>query len=302
VSDLNALVTDNAALVAGGLALVAAVLALALLVVARRARRLEARLDGLTRGEDGRDLAAVLDAHLARVQAVSRRQDELDAHAGALDAQALRSLQGVGFVRFNTFEDTGGNQSFALALLDESESGFVVSSLHSRTATRLYAKAVLAGKAETSLSSEENEAMDLARAKRPVRPAAPTARASGGRTASLPSVPAPADSSAAASAAKAAPAAAPKTAPPPAAAPARTAAPARAAAPIRTATPVATSDRKSGGGGETTGRTAAAKGQSKGNEVAETDPDADSERTGRKPGRPTAGELISGQGTDTRGS
>jgi hypothetical protein len=145
VSDLNALVTDNAALVAGGLALVAAVLAVALLVVARRARRLEARLDGLTRGEDGRDLAAVLDAH-----------------AGALDAQALRSLQGVGFVRFNTFEDTGGNQSFALALVDPAGNGVVINSLHARNQTRLYGKAIRGGTAEGALSAEEAEALKIA--------------------------------------------------------------------------------------------------------------------------------------------
>jgi hypothetical protein len=165
VSDLNALVTDNAALVAGGLALAAAILAVALVVVARRARRLVARLDGLTRGEDGRDLGAVLDAHLARVQAVARRQDELDAHAGALDAQALRSIQGVGLVRFNTFEDTGGNQSFALALVDPAGNGVVINSLHARNQTRLYGKAIRGGAAEGALSTEESEALKLALAR-----------------------------------------------------------------------------------------------------------------------------------------
>ena len=77
----------------------------------------------------------------------------------------------MGLVRFNPFPDTGGNQSFALALLDESDDGFVVSSLHSRTGTRIYAKAVVGGKADTSLSTEENEAIDQARARRRFGPA-----------------------------------------------------------------------------------------------------------------------------------
>jgi hypothetical protein len=293
-------ITSNLAAIA--LVLAGLCLVTMLVLQAMQISRLRQRLEMLTRGSDGTSLEAVIGGHLETVHQVGRDLDELTARTAVLESSARHHFARLGLVRFNPFPDTGGNQSFALALIDESESGFVVSSLHSRTATRLYAKAVLAGKAETSLSAEETEAMDLARARKPVRPTTPTARATGGRTAGLPSVPAPADSSAAATAAKAAPAAAPKTAPAPAAAPARTATPARAAAPVRTATPVATSDRKSGGGGETTGRTAAAKGQSKGNEVAATDPDADSERTGRKPGRPTAGELISGQGTDTRGS
>ena len=167
VSDLNALVTENAAFFIAGLVLALGALAVALVLVARRARRLEARLDALTRGEDGRDLAGVLDAHLAKVLAVARRQDELDAHAVVLDAQAGRSVQGVGVVRFNTFEDTGGNQSFALALVDPAGNGVILNSLHARNQTRLYARVVRAGAAEGALSAEEAEALQLAADPRP---------------------------------------------------------------------------------------------------------------------------------------
>ncbi len=165
MSDLNALVTQNAAVFIGGLVLVIAALALALLLVARRGRRLEARLEALTRGEDGRNLAGVLDAHLAKVLAVARRQDELDAHAVLLETQAGRSVQGVSVVRFNNFEDTGGNQSFVLALLDPAGDGAVINSLHARNQTRLYAKAVRAGAAEGALSDEEAEAIRVATAR-----------------------------------------------------------------------------------------------------------------------------------------
>jgi hypothetical protein len=165
VSDLNAPVIDNAALVVGLLLLAVIVLALALVLVARRTRRTEARLDALTRADDGRSLAGVLDAHLERVEAVAARQDRLDAHAGALDVQALRSVQGVALVRFNTFDDTGGNQSFALALVDPAGDGVVVNSLHARNQTRLYAKAIQGGAAEGALSAEETEALRLATAR-----------------------------------------------------------------------------------------------------------------------------------------
>jgi len=165
VSDLNALVTENAAFFIAGLALVVGALAVALVLVARRARRLEERLDGLTRGEDGRNLAGVLDAHLAKVLAVARRQDELDAHGVLLDTQAGRSVQGVALVRFNTFEDTGGNQSFVLALVDPAGNGVILNSLHARNQTRLYARAVRAGAAEGTLSDEEAQALELAAAR-----------------------------------------------------------------------------------------------------------------------------------------
>ena len=130
-----------------------------LVFVARRARRLEALLTALTRGDDGKSLANVLEAHLDKVYAVARRQDELDGRTAALEERSRHTLQGVSLVRFNNFDDTGGNQSFALALADPEANGVVLSSLHARNQTRVYGKAVARGAAEGALSAEESEAL-----------------------------------------------------------------------------------------------------------------------------------------------
>ena len=122
---------------------------------------------------DLRSLDAVLDAHLDKVLAVARELDELSARSAVLEAANRRTIQRVGLVRFNPFEDTGGNQSFALALTDASGTGFVVSSLHSRTGTRVYAKAVTEGRSDGALSAEEGEALRLALATPAPRPAEP---------------------------------------------------------------------------------------------------------------------------------
>jgi hypothetical protein len=71
-------------------------------------------------------------------------------------------VQHVGLVRYNPFQDTGGDQSFALALLDKQGDGVVISSLHSRTMTRFYAKPIKAGIAVVSLSEEEVKAVQQA--------------------------------------------------------------------------------------------------------------------------------------------
>jgi uncharacterized protein DUF4446 len=79
-----------------------------------------------------------------------------------LEGNSRRAIQRVGLVRFNPFEETGGNQSFAFALLDARGDGFVVSSLHARTGTRVYAKALAEGQADAALSTEEAQAVELA--------------------------------------------------------------------------------------------------------------------------------------------
>jgi hypothetical protein len=141
----------------------------ALLLIAWLARRLgqaRARLDALTRGVDGTDLAAVLDRHLDTVFRVARQVDELAARTTVVEDGSRLAFQRIGLVRFNPFEDTGGNQSFAFALLDANLDGFVLSSLHARSGTRLYAKALTAGRAASQLSQEESEAVRLAMAGR----------------------------------------------------------------------------------------------------------------------------------------
>jgi len=150
--------------------LAAAVVLLLVLVIflARQTGRLRRRLESLTRGADGTSLDGVLDAHLDKVEVVGRELDHLSARSAVLEAATRRSIQRVGLVRFNPFEDTGGNQSFALALTDAAGSGFVLSSLHSRTGTRIYAKAVAEGQAEGALSQEEAEALRRALAPRPL--------------------------------------------------------------------------------------------------------------------------------------
>jgi hypothetical protein len=160
--DLDALVGPYLAPLTVALAAAILILLVFILVLGRRVGRLGRRVRELTRGEEGRDLGAVLDAHLDKVLEVSRELDEVIVRTAVVERQGKRAIQRIGLVRFNPFEDTGGNQSFALALLDGAGDGIVVSSLHSRSGTRLYAKAIAAGRAETALSEEEGRALSEA--------------------------------------------------------------------------------------------------------------------------------------------
>ena len=163
--DLDALVSANIGWIVGGLLVVVLALVLAVVGLIRRTRLLGRRLDGITAGSDDKSLEAVLGSHLERVRQVVRDVDTIGARTAVIERDIQGSLGRVGLVRFNPFEDTGGNQSFALALLDGHGDGFVVSSLHSRTGTRLYAKAITAGASETALSEEESGALRQALAK-----------------------------------------------------------------------------------------------------------------------------------------
>ena len=135
------------------------VLLVAMIGLSRRTSRLSDRLAGVTRGESGKSFEGILEAHLDKVYAVARELDEVSARTKVLESVLPTAFQRVGLVRYNPFEDTGGNQSFALAMLDANGDGWILSSLHARQGTRFYAKAVKAGRSETSLSDEEQAAI-----------------------------------------------------------------------------------------------------------------------------------------------
>jgi hypothetical protein len=156
---------------AGALAAIAVVLALLALLVAWRASRRAARSSqgsapSLTSIEDPA-LDQILSAQMQRLDALAKDVQGLGTRTRGVEAAGRQAFQRAGLVRFNPFrEDTGGNLSFALALLDADDNGIVVSSLHSRQATRLYLKAITAGHSDQALSEEETEALRQARTER----------------------------------------------------------------------------------------------------------------------------------------
>lgn len=114
----------------------------------------------LTKDTDKENLTRVLDKIID--QLAGEREDLLEVRRG-LDLfrqESIRFVQKVGLVRFNPFSDTGGDQSFVLAILDGSDNGVVLTSLHNRGNTRWYIKNIVKGKGvDFDLSDEEKQAI-----------------------------------------------------------------------------------------------------------------------------------------------
>ena len=133
-----------------------------LVMLQRSAARLRGRLRGILDESGTTGLDEVLGEQARRIDALGRRVDGLDALQRELQAASRLALQRVGVVRFNPFQDRGGEQSFAIALLDHAGTGIVLSSLHGRTETRLFAKQITNGKSAITLSDEEQQAIRAA--------------------------------------------------------------------------------------------------------------------------------------------
>jgi len=125
----------------------------------RRLALLSRRYLSLTKGADDGSLIAALDRHVEDVQVLCDKVDALAGSCQVLQEEVKLSLRRVGFIRYNPFGDTGGDQSFALALLDDEGDGVIISSIFGRSESRVYAKPVRGGKSKYTLSKEEDQAI-----------------------------------------------------------------------------------------------------------------------------------------------
>ena len=111
----------------------------------------------LTKGIAAGDLKNVLESLLKNQTVFDEETTSLKDRCADFEDKSRFFLREIRFARFNPFKDTGGDQSFVLAILDSFKNGIVISSLHSRTGTRWYAKTLKDGKGEEYELSDEEE-------------------------------------------------------------------------------------------------------------------------------------------------
>ncbi len=98
-----------------------------------------------------------------RVSALEAHRPAGDADLAALRADLAQALKHVAVVRYDAFADMGGRLSFSAAVVDDSGDGVVISSIHARGESRTYAKGVVGGESDATLTPEEQQALAAAR-------------------------------------------------------------------------------------------------------------------------------------------
>jgi hypothetical protein len=115
--------------------------------------------------------ANTIEEHLAELRStlksVQTFNKHVEEHLVSVEKRLRNSVQAVETVRFNAFrgDGSGGNQSFASALLTEEGDGVIISSLYSRDHMSVFAKPVKGAASTFELSQEEKQALDQAQKK-----------------------------------------------------------------------------------------------------------------------------------------
>ena len=133
-----------------------------------RLRRISGQYARLVRGVDGKNLEEVLYQQVDEVHEALTTVHALESEGRRMRRTLEHTFQWMGMVRYNPFRNTGGDQSFVWAIVDGQGNGVVLSSMHSRESTRLYAKPLREWTSTYALTDEEREAIDRAAQQRDI--------------------------------------------------------------------------------------------------------------------------------------
>lgn len=145
--------------IVAGVALLCFLLVLFLMIRLRKVRREYM----LLRGENGdHDLLATVGESVGKAREIEEKVNVVTNALEDLASVGRLAMQRFAVVRYDAFEDMGGQLSFSAALLDDYGDGIVFTSINGRTETRTYAKSVRGMKSQHNLSDEERAAIEAA--------------------------------------------------------------------------------------------------------------------------------------------
>jgi len=126
--------------------------------------RLEQKIKTLSRGRNGENLDQIIKSFEKDIATLGTFRHETERYLTSVERRLRRSVQGIGHVGFNAFQglDSGGRQSFATAILDESGNGVILSTLHARDRVNVFAKEIKQFAALATLTQEEQDALTRA--------------------------------------------------------------------------------------------------------------------------------------------
>ena len=124
---------------------------------------IEIRLKRIFAGIKAKNLEEMLVEAGKKLNQLEENQKRIEQHLTIIDGRLDKSIRNIETLRFNPFVEAGGNQSFAIALLNDKGNGVILSSLYARDRMSVFAKPVVAGKSSFELTEEEKTVLNKAK-------------------------------------------------------------------------------------------------------------------------------------------
>ena len=145
-----------------GFLILIAILLILNVVALSKIKKLNRKFDYFMKGKDAETLEDVILDQIDEIKNLKAEDRATKDAMRSINRNSRASFQKLGIVKYNAFKGMGGNLSTAIALLDYTNSGFILNCVHSREGCYIYVKEVDMGQTEIVLGNEEQEALEQA--------------------------------------------------------------------------------------------------------------------------------------------
>lgn len=128
----------------------------------KKISRLMNRYEKFMKGKNAENLSAPIEENFQQVETLERAYEKNEEMFQSTLHNITSTFHKLGIVKYDAFKEMGGNLSFALCLLDDSNTGFILNTMHGRDSSYTYIKEIIKGEAYATLGEEEKEALDKA--------------------------------------------------------------------------------------------------------------------------------------------
>ena len=146
------------------LGICAIIIALVVLLIMSltKIKKLNRRLDKFMKGKDAKSLEELVTTRFAEIDNLKATGKKNSRHIAEMNEELMKVYEKTGIVKYDAFNEMGGKLSFALAMLDKSNNGYVINAMHSREGCYTYIKEIVKGESFITLGEEEKKALDQA--------------------------------------------------------------------------------------------------------------------------------------------
>lgn len=148
------------------LAILTAALLVITIVLIVKVRNLTKKYREFMKGSDGKDLESTILTRFKEIDALKAESQYTTEKLNIACDTLLTAYQKIGIVKYDAFKEMGGKLSFSLCLLDDTNNGFILTSMHTREGCYTYIKEIIKGESYVILASEERRALDEAKNKK----------------------------------------------------------------------------------------------------------------------------------------
>lgn len=125
-------------------------------------KRMQEKYQIFMRGKDGKSLEKGFLEQFKTVEKLERAVKQNTRDIDTIYKRMKTHYQKIGIVRYDAFQEMGGNLSFVLTMLDENNNGWVFNAMHSREGCYTYIKEIVKGESYMELGEEERESLKKA--------------------------------------------------------------------------------------------------------------------------------------------